>query len=315
MNSYRQFVADCVRVAKDGKGLPLGGLPPAPRPPLAPDAPRALFFAPHPDDESIVGALALRLLREAHFNVVNVAVTHGRKKERQAQRLVELQGACNYLGFGLQNTAPNGLERVTAETRATDPAYWTGMVKVITDLLLEHQAQAILFPHDRDWNDTHVGVHLLVVDALAQMAGGFACYTIETEFWGAMDDPNLMVEVSESDLADLVAATSFHVGEVQRNPYHLSLPAWMMDNVRRGAELVGGQGGAAPDFAFAALYRLRKWSGGRFRDVLDRGRFLSKTENPGSLFELSGSGSGRPHGSLGGQTPYERLLAKTRAGQ
>ena len=108
----------------------------------------------------------------------------------------------------------------------------------------------ILFPHERDWNGTHIGVHHLVMDALQQMPASFECFTVETEFWGAMDDPNLMVEVSEADLADLITATTFHVGEVQRNPYHLSLPAWMMDNVRRGAELVGGQGGAAPDFHF-----------------------------------------------------------------
>ena len=54
-----------------------------------------------------------------------------------------------------------------------------------------------------------------------------------------------MVESSAADVADLMAALSLHVGEVARNPYHLRLPAWMIDNVRRGAELVGGQGGAA----------------------------------------------------------------------
>ena len=51
-----------------------------------------------------------------------------------------------------------------------------------------------------------------------------------------MIDPNLMLEMSAEDLADMIVATTFHVGEVNRNPYHLSLPAWMMDNVRRGAE-------------------------------------------------------------------------------
>ena len=74
-----------------------------------------------------------------------------------------------------------------------------------------------------------------------------------------MDDPNLAVEISEADLADLIAATSFHVGEVKRNPYHLPLPAWMMDNVRRGAEIVGGRARGA-GVSFAALYRLQKWS-------------------------------------------------------
>jgi len=83
-----------------------------------------------------------------------------------------------------------------------------------------------------------------------------------------MQSPNLMVEYSATDLADLVAATSFHVGEVKRNPYHLLLPAWMQDNVRRGAELVGGQGGAAPTFMFAQLFRAQKWDGAELQTLL-----------------------------------------------
>lgn len=284
MNPYTKFVTDAARLVSDARAFPLGGFPPAPRPDIKPDALRALFFAPHPDDETIVGALALRLFREAKMNLINVAVTLGSKKERQAERFIEVQNACAYLGFGLQSTGPNGLERVTAKTRQNDPKYWAGMVKVIADILLTHQPRVILFPHDRDWNGTHIGVHLVVMDALRQMPSSFECFTVETEFWGAMDDPNLMVEISEADLADLITATTFHVGEVNRNPYHLSLPAWMMDNVRRGAELVGGQGGVSPGFTFAALYRLQKWSGGHLQPVLDRGKFLSKTENPASLF-------------------------------
>ena len=225
-----------------------------------------MFFAPHPDDETIVGALALRLFREAKMNLINVAVTQGSKRERQAERLAELQNACEYLGYGVQTTGPNGLEKVTAQdatgrSAALGAAWW----QVIADILAKHQPRVILFPHERDWNGTHIGVHHLVMDALQQMPASFECYLVETEFWGAMDDPNLMVEVSEQDVADLITATTFHVGEVQRNPYHLLLPAWLMDNVRRGAELVGGQGGAAPDFTFAALYRLRKWSQHRVR--------------------------------------------------
>ena len=97
----------------------------------------------------------------------------------------------------------------------------------------------------------------------SRMPADFECFAVETEFWGAMTDPNLMVEISSDDLADLITATTFHVGEVARNPYHVLLPAWMLDNVRRGGEVVGGQGGAAPDFTFAAIYRLRKWQQGK----------------------------------------------------
>jgi LmbE family N-acetylglucosaminyl deacetylase len=284
MNPYLKFVTDSVHLINVAKAFPLGGFPPAPRPELPPNARTVLFFAPHPDDETIVGALALRILREAGMKLVNVAVTQGSKKERQAERLRELQGACDHLGYGLQTTGPKGLERVTTKTRQTDPAYWAGMVNVITDILAKHQPRVFLFPHERDWNGTHIGVHHLVMDALKQMPASFECYTVETEFWGAMDDPNLMVEVSEQDLADLITATTFHVGEVQRNPYHLLLPAWMMDNVRRGAELVGGQGGAAPNYKFAALYRLRKWSQGTVAKFYEGGKQLPATVNAGTLF-------------------------------
>ena len=72
---------------------------------------------------------------------------------------------------------------------------------MITRLLAEHQPSIIFFPHDDDWNQTHLGVHHLLVEALA--ASGLACLTVETEFWGAMDAPNFMVESSAADVADL----------------------------------------------------------------------------------------------------------------
>ncbi|MBM3881975.1 MAG: PIG-L family deacetylase [Verrucomicrobia bacterium] len=284
MNPYRHLVAEYARFAREGKGYPLGGFPPAPRPATAPDAPKVLLFSPHPDDECIVGGLALRLLREGGMNVVNVAVTQGSNRARQAGRWAELQDACRFLGFGLVPTREGGLEQVSLKTRTQTPATWRPMVRIIADLLAQHQPQVVFFPHDRDWNSTHVGVHHLLADALACLGDAFTCFTVETEFWGPMDDPNLAVESSTPDVADMVTATSFHVGEVQRNPYHLLLPAWMQDNVRRGGELVGGQGGAAPDFTFATLYRLRRWRGGRFERFYQGGRNLAATTAPTSLF-------------------------------
>jgi hypothetical protein len=79
------------------------------------------------------------------------------------------------------------------------------------------------------------------MDALAGMPTEFECFLVETEYWGQMTQPNLMVEISPTDLAELISATTFHVGEVNRNPFHLLMPAWMMDNVRRGSELVGAR--------------------------------------------------------------------------
>ncbi len=284
MNPYTTLVSKYESLLREGRTFPLGGFPPAPRPALPKDAPNALFFAPHPDDECIVGALALRILREAKMNLINVAVTQGSKKERQAERYKELQDACNYIGFGLVQTAPNGLEKINPKTREQDKAHWANCVKIIAGILAEHKPRVILFPHDQDWNSTHIGTYHLVMDALASLPASFETYLVMTEFWGAMDDPDLMAEVSAADLTDLIVATTFHVGEVQRNPYHLLLPAWMMDNVRRGAELVGGQGGAAPDFAFAALYKVRKWSQGKVNKVYEGGKQLPASKSVGELF-------------------------------
>ncbi len=244
-----------------------------------------MIFSPHPDDEVIIGGLALRLMREAGWRGWNVAVTLGSKQERRAARLEELKQCCAFIGFDLVQTAGQGLERINIGTRRSDEQHWARCVARIGEILFEHRPRVILFPHEQDWNSTHVGTHYLLADALKQLGEEFTCYTVETEFWGAMSRPNLMVELSVEQVTELITALTFHAGELGRNPYHLSLPAWMIDNVRRGAELVGGQGGTSPDFVFATLYRLRRWVGGRWAEVIAGGRNLSCREDPGTLFE------------------------------
>lgn len=285
MQPYRRYVNRLVKLLEAGRALPLGGLPMPKRRAAGPRARRALIFSPHPDDECIVGGFALRLQREARWHIVNVAVTQGSRKERQTERLRELEAACRYLGFELVTTGPRGLEGVNRKTRNERPASWADMVRVIADTLAARKPDAIFLPHDADWNSTHIGTHLLVMDALA-LCPDLRCFVVETEFWGAMTTPNLMVEIGPRELADLMAALAFHVGEVKRNPYHLALPAWMQDNVRRGGELVGGQGGAAPNFSFATLYRIRRWNGTALESVFEGGRFVSASDSIESVFPV-----------------------------
>jgi len=229
MNPYRHLVTEIARLVSEGKQYPLGGFPTPARQPLPATAPKALVFSPHPDDECIIGGLALRMLREAGVRVVNVAVTQGSSKDRQAARWTELAAACEYLGFDLLETVPGGLERIHVRTRQHDAASWEASVAVIAGILSREQPRIVFFPHDADWNSTHIGTHHLVVDALARQPAGFSCTAVETEFWGAMASPNLTVESSPDDVAEMMTALSFHVGEVERNPYHLLLPAWMQD--------------------------------------------------------------------------------------
>jgi LmbE family N-acetylglucosaminyl deacetylase len=286
MNPYEKFITEITRIAREGKALPLGGFPTPVRPKPAPNAPRVLIFSPHPDDEVIIGALPLRLLRELGWNVINVAVTQGSNTARRRERWKELQACCDYIGFGLLATMENGLEGINPRSRLDEPGAWNKSVECIASILDTQRPEAIFFPHDDDWNVTHIGTHHLVADALRRLGAGFDCHAVETEFWGAMDTPNLMVESSERDVIDLITALSFHVGEVKRNPYHVRMAAWLMDNVRRGSELVGAQGGVAPEFTFGTLYRLRRWESGTFQPVLKKGQFVSQADDLRALFSL-----------------------------
>ena len=90
---------------------------------------------------------------------------------------------------------------------------------------------------------------------------------------------NLMVESSEQDvIAHLSRRRS------AAHPYHLRLPAWLIDNVRCGSELVCRQGTAAADSLFVTLDGLRQWKGGKFAPVLERGRFVSRSDDLAAAF-------------------------------
>jgi len=257
---YLQHVEDGWRAARQ---IPLGGIESCAANRLPAEAQKGLLFSPHPDDECITGLLPLRLMRQAGMKIINVPVTFGSNPQRQAGRAQELKNACDFLGWDI---LPRGGFQCLEKNN-------------VIEILETERPSVVFMPHARDWNSRHIATHFLVMDALKEMPEDFSCAVIETEFWAAMDDPNLMVEGDLQTLADLVAATSFHVKEVERNPYHLSLPAWMQDNVRRGGELVGGQGGAVPDFTFATLYRVSRWEHcGLFR-CLERGRMISMKDN------------------------------------
>jgi LmbE family N-acetylglucosaminyl deacetylase len=251
MNPYIQFVTDIQTGIHSARNLSVSGK----RVSQKSDA-KVLLFMPHPDDECIIGLLPLRLMHETDMQIINIPVTFGSNPDRQAGRAKELATACEYLGWEIHQEQK--------DFRALD-------VDDVISILKKFSPEVVFFPHAKDWNSRHVSTHHLLVKALKCMGPDFSCKVVETEFWGAMEDPNLMVEGDAETVAELVAATSLHVGEVDRNPYHLLLPAWMQDNVRRGGELVGGQGQAAPDFSFATLYRLRKWQGGEWVKLLEKG--------------------------------------------
>lgn len=277
-NPYQVFATSFQSLIEQAKSLPFGGMEAPPKVECPENAPVALIMSPHPDDECIIGGLALRLMRESGFRIVNVAVTLGSNQERRQARLEELQGACEWIGFHLQETASGGLEKVTVHTRETNSTLWQTNQNCLEEIVTQWSPSIIFLPHAQDWNGTHIGVHHLTMDALRNL-NSFETTLIETEYWGQMSQPNLMVENTPEQVADLLAALSHHEGELTRNAFHIGLPSWMHDNVRRGAELVGGQGGPAPDFTFATLYRVLRWTNQGAVPAWDQGKRLPASES------------------------------------
>lgn len=223
----------------------------------------ALIVAPHPDDESIVGLLPLRLQAECGFRVWVVPATLGSRPERQAARKLELQAACRRLGFQLGFLRPQhaGLD-LRRRIEQLNPT-------------------VIFIPHADDGHATHRAVHRLALSVLDGLRRDF--HVVETEYWHPLKRPNLMVAAKPKHLATLRRALECHAGEVARNDYAARLPAWMSDNVRRGAELVGGAGAGAPNVPYATLYRARMRSGGKWSAPFRGGRIIAAPADLGQL--------------------------------
>ena len=228
-----------------------------------------MILSPHPDDESIIGSLALRLQRENNAHVVNIAVTVGSKKERQKERKVELEAACELLEF----------ENVFLDED------WKKKEKELKSLIQKYQPQVIIAPHVKDFHPAHIKTGQLLKKVMTSLKKETAII-VWSEFWGQNPKPNLLVEVPEEILKLQMEALEKHVGEVARNPYHLRLPAWMMDSVRRGSEVTGGKGAEAVSMAFGVLYQIQVCKKGKFSTPKMESPFLTSEKDIGQIFKL-----------------------------
>ncbi|HEV2380514.1 MAG TPA: PIG-L family deacetylase [Terriglobia bacterium] len=263
------YVSRMVQTVDSARGAALG---PAPAPPVPPvvsasetQGANVLFCAPHPDDECLSAALGSRLRLEAGARVTNIAITLGSDPAQRPRRRRELVSAHQVLGFELLiPTEPgaasaDGFEDVHLSGRDSHPEAWAKRVGALAEIFDSTEPEAVFAPHEEDFNSTHIGTHELVSEALDAYLARHPesdVLFIETEFWHQLADPNLMVGITPELAAVQIVAAAEHGGEMTRMPYHLLHPCRLMDNVRRGSEVVGGQGAAVQPFVFAELYRV-----------------------------------------------------------
>lgn len=258
---------------------------PAPRyPQRKPAAPVVALLSPHPDDECIVGGLALRLGVQSGWRVVNLAVTLGSNPARQHPRALELRGACEYLGFECEMFGERGLENISPAAHETNSHQWQASVAALSQKLATLQPALILAPHPNDAHTAHVGTYWLMRDALATLPKSYAPFVALTEYWSTMETPNLMLALGVEEAAQLVSGLLHHKGEIARNPYHATLPLWMMENVRRGSERVGNPGAAGAEFDFATLYSVMRWRDGALTRAWNEGKVIGLADLPDKHF-------------------------------
>ena len=262
---WLEYVVESVKAMERGADLPIGPSSESFDPGLRPaaGAPKIIVCSPHPDDEALIGAMPLRLRTENGADIVDCAITLGSNAGQKQRRKRELESACRVLGFRLvipeTDSGTFGFDHVNHDTRQNRPQEWAAKVEILAEIFGHEKPDAVFAPHAEDFNTTHIGTHFLAAEALAaylKKSGRAPLPFFETEFWHQMFAPNLMVGVSAETVATQLIATAEHGGEVSRNPYHLRFPGRMIDNVRRGSEVVGGQGGPARAFPFAELYNL-----------------------------------------------------------
>jgi LmbE family N-acetylglucosaminyl deacetylase len=228
-----------------------------------------MILSPHPDDESISSSLALRLSHENQAHIINVAVTMGSDPKRQAARKQELTNACNLLE----------MECVYLDEK------WKTKEKELKSLIQKYQPQLIIAPHVKDFHPTHIKTGELLKKVLSTLKKE-TVLVAWSEYWAPLTKPNFLIEVPMEILELQMKALQMHVGEVSRNPFHLRLPAWMMDNVRRGSEVVGGKGCAAPSMAFAVVHQLQIFKKGKFSSLKNETPFLTSKMNLAQMFKL-----------------------------
>ena len=202
-----------------------------------------LVLSPHPDDEVLMGALALRLQSENKMKIMNVAVTLGSAKDRQKARRLELTKATRFLKWDNVVLADD----------------WGKKKTQLAALLKKHRPALVIAPHAHDRHPAHEKTAQLLLDCLKQHDTTVAW----AEYWNPQANPNCLVEVPDYEHLRQVQALEFHAGEIIRNPYHLRLLGWQMDTVRRGSEWLAQKGAPSVTMLAGQLYRFEKWQKGK----------------------------------------------------
>ena len=174
--------------------------------------PAVISVSPHPDDELLGAPATLMALRDAGWEVINLACSLGRPEDRDRRR-AELIEACAAARFAL--VIPDELPPIGD---GDDLGFAQGVLAAaIGDVLSRSDARLIVGPSPHDGHHGHEVVGRAIRDAVE--ARGEAIRVMFWGLWGALPIPNLVVPFDDSRLREIQRALSSHGGELERNRY------------------------------------------------------------------------------------------------
>ena len=195
-----------------------------------------------------MGGYALRMRQEWGATVSVLPFSYGSALDRRSERKQELEKALAILDFELFDPRKLSGGMPQYERLALDEAF---------DGLVQFAPQVVITPHADDGHPTHIETHQVIRECLVRYLKTHPqekILWVQSEFWRDMKGPNVLIPYSAEQVSLLGQALMAHQGEVARNPYHLRLPAWLMDQVRKGSELVAGFGSSAAQIPFGQIY-------------------------------------------------------------
>jgi LmbE family N-acetylglucosaminyl deacetylase len=216
-------------------------------------APAVIAVSPHPDDELLGAPATLMALRDAGWEVVNLACSLGRPEDQERRR-AELIAACRAAHFEL--VIPDGLAPIGADDDL-DLAQ-SRLSGAIGELVQRYGARLIVGPSPHDGHHGHEVVGRAIRDAVETR--GEPAEVMFWGLWGEVPIPNVFVGFGPDRLHEIQRALSSHAGELQRNRFDRLLESRAAANAVLGPERVFGFGSRGTAHEYAELLMQVAWT-------------------------------------------------------
>jgi LmbE family N-acetylglucosaminyl deacetylase len=195
-----------------------------------------LHLSPHPDDEVAGAPATLMALRDAGWQIVNVACGLGRRAQHQRRR-AEVEEACRRAGFALLTCDPPLDLSAGDDLAAAEDA----LVALLAQLLPELAPEIVCAPSPHDGHHAHE----LVGRAALRAIEAYDARKPTLWLWGIWADlpfPTLISPFDQARLAEIQHALAAHESELARLPLDRLIEARAVLNAGVGEERVHGSG-------------------------------------------------------------------------